>query len=352
MNAAWSAADRDQLWCWASASVPVATAITISSAAPPWRSGCRLNCQPARDAVSLRPRAASRSMARAAAGSSRSVTTVPPASASAGASASTGSMLAVVPLAVVETAEYRRSCQPASTASTTRPRSAPARVAPAIAACLPRRTRAAGAGRSTGKSIAPMASTATTSVAARASSQVAVAVTLMPLALRAAAVRRAVQGAAEQPRQPDARDPAGEGRGRRTAGSPRPRSAVVSCHLVAPRAVSSAVSPSRWVASSRATASSAATVSTSSWSALIASSDLATARLLAVPASTAGRPVLSCRPLSVAEFASELSRAETSAETVFRSVSVKSAMSGWATQVPPLTGSAAGNAAGSTTSGP
>ena len=31
---------------------------------------------------------------------------------------------------------------------------------------------------------------------------------------------------------------------------------------------------------------------------------------------------------------------------------MKSAMSGWATQVPPLTGSAAGNAAGSTSSGP
>ena len=45
---------------------------------------------------------------------------------------------------------------------------------------------------------------------------------------------------------------------------------LVSCHLVAPRAVSSAVSPSRWAASSRATASSAATVSTSSSSALIA----------------------------------------------------------------------------------
>ena len=127
---------------------------------------------------------------------------------------------------------------------------------------------------------------------------------------------------------------------------------VVSCHLVAPRAFSSAVSASRCVASSRATASSAATVSTSSWSALIASSDLATARLLAVPASTAGRPVVSCRPLSVAEFASESSRAVTLAEAVLRLVPAKAAMSGWATQVPPLTGSAAGNAAGSTTSGP
>ena len=37
--AAWSAADLVQLWCCASASVPVATAITSSSAAPPWRSG-------------------------------------------------------------------------------------------------------------------------------------------------------------------------------------------------------------------------------------------------------------------------------------------------------------------------
>ncbi len=97
-KAAWSPADRVQLWCCASASVPVATAITSSSAAPPWRSGWRLNCQPAIEAVSLRPRAASLSPARAAAGSSRSMTTVPPASASTGARASTGSMLAVAPL--------------------------------------------------------------------------------------------------------------------------------------------------------------------------------------------------------------------------------------------------------------
>ena len=58
----------DQLACCASASVPVATAMTSSSAAPPWRSGWRLNCQPASAPVSPRPRAASRSAARAAGG--------------------------------------------------------------------------------------------------------------------------------------------------------------------------------------------------------------------------------------------------------------------------------------------
>ncbi len=105
VNAAWSAVDLVQLWCWASASVPVATAMTISRAAPPWRSGWRLNCQPAIAAVSLRPPAASRSAARAAAGSSRSVRTVPPASASAGASARTGSIAAGAPVADVATAE-------------------------------------------------------------------------------------------------------------------------------------------------------------------------------------------------------------------------------------------------------
>ena len=148
--AAWSAADLVQLWCCASASVPVATAITSSSAAPPWRSGWRLNCQPASAEVSPRPAADTRSTARAAAGSSRSVRTVPPASASAGASTRTGSM-ADGPLADVETAEYRRSCQQASTASAISARSAPALVAPESTACLPRRTWAAPRpGRSTG----------------------------------------------------------------------------------------------------------------------------------------------------------------------------------------------------------
>ena len=56
VNAAWSAADLVQLACCASASVPVATAITSSSAAPPWRSGWRLNCQPASARSAALPR--------------------------------------------------------------------------------------------------------------------------------------------------------------------------------------------------------------------------------------------------------------------------------------------------------
>jgi hypothetical protein len=67
----------------------------------------------------------------------------------------------------------------------------------------------------------------------------------------------------------------------------------VSWDLVAPRATSSAVSPSRWVASSRATASSAAMARTRSSRALITSVDRATARLLAASASTDGRLVTS-----------------------------------------------------------
>ena len=39
LNAAWSAAERAQLWCWDNASVPVATASTISSAPADWLSG-------------------------------------------------------------------------------------------------------------------------------------------------------------------------------------------------------------------------------------------------------------------------------------------------------------------------
>ena len=123
---------------------------------------------------------------------------------------------------------------------------------------------------------------------------------------------------------------------------------LVSCQLVAPRAVSSAVSPSRWAASSRATASSAATVSTSSSSALIASSDLATATLPPVSASTVGRLVVRVRPLSRPGPRSTPALAE----MADRWLAVKSAMSGWATQVPVPTVSWPGNALGDTTSGP
>src|SRR3984957_10046840 len=76
--AAWAAADLVQLWCWASASVPVPTAITSSSAAPPWRSGWRLNCQPANGTVSPRPAADTPATARGAAGRRRRVSTPPP----------------------------------------------------------------------------------------------------------------------------------------------------------------------------------------------------------------------------------------------------------------------------------
>ncbi len=124
---------------------------------------------------------------------------------------------------------------------------------------------------------------------------------------------------------------------------------LVSCHLVAPRAVSSAVSPSRWAASSRATASSAATVSTRSSSALIASSDLATARLSPVSASTVGRLVVRLTPLSKRE-ASPIAR--TWAAAADRPEALKAAMSGWATQVPVPSASRPGNTPGDTTSGP
>ena len=104
LNAAWSCTERVQLCRWDSASVPVATASTISSAAPPCRIGWRLICQLAMAAVSRRPRAASRSPALPPAGSSRSARTVPPASARAGAATITGST-PKVPLAPADTAE-------------------------------------------------------------------------------------------------------------------------------------------------------------------------------------------------------------------------------------------------------
>ena len=103
-NAAWSWSERVQLCRWASARVPVATASTISSAAPPCLIGWRLICQLAMAAVSRRPRAASRSPALPPAGSSRSARTVPPASASAGAITITGST-PKLPFAPADTAE-------------------------------------------------------------------------------------------------------------------------------------------------------------------------------------------------------------------------------------------------------
>ena len=119
---------------------------------------------------------------------------------------------------------------------------------------------------------------------------------------------------------------------------------LVSCHLVAPRAVSSAVSPSRCAASSRATASSAATVIARSSSALIPSSDLATAKLSPVSASTVGRLVVRVSALSRLELPWM--------DTANRSAVLKPAMSGWATQVPVPSASRPGNMPGDTTRGP
>ena len=70
----------------------------------------------------------------------------------------------------------------------------------------------------------------------------------------------------------------------------------VSCQRVAPRALSRADSSSRLPASSRAARASAAAASSASCSAPMASSDLATARLLARPVSSWGRPVVTCAP--------------------------------------------------------
>ena len=70
----------------------------------------------------------------------------------------------------------------------------------------------------------------------------------------------------------------------------------VSCHLVAPRARSSADSSSRRLASSRAASTSAAPATSSNSSAPIVNSDLASTTLLAMPASSCGRRVVTCSP--------------------------------------------------------
>ena len=107
-----------------------------------------------------------------------------------------------------------------------------------------------------------------------------------------------------------------------------------SCQRVAPRAVSIADSPSRWPASSRATASRAAPASRKSSTALMASSDRATSRLLAVPLSTEGRLVVSVRAGSSSAFCSDCRRSSTRPATVLSSLAGTLAVCGWASQEP------------------
>ena len=127
---------------------------------------------------------------------------------------------------------------------------------------------------------------------------------------------------------------------------------LVSCQRVAPRAMNSAVSSSRWAASSRPTAASATTASTRICRALIASSDRATVRLLPAASSTVGRLVVSCAPFRKVAFGSDAARAATLAESGPRLPSWKDVMSGCASHDPLCCVSAGPNAAWLTTSGP
>ena len=70
----------------------------------------------------------------------------------------------------------------------------------------------------------------------------------------------------------------------------------ISCHLVAPRARSSADSSSRILASSRAASTSAAAATSSNASAPMVNSDLASVIVLAMPARTCGRRLVTCSP--------------------------------------------------------
>ncbi len=91
-KAAWSAADCRQLAYPASASVVVAVATTTSRAGPVWRIGRLAICQLTMAAASRRPRSVASSASLASSGSPRSGMSVSPASASAGATATTGSI--------------------------------------------------------------------------------------------------------------------------------------------------------------------------------------------------------------------------------------------------------------------
>ncbi len=109
---------------------------------------------------------------------------------------------------------------------------------------------------------------------------------------------------------------------------------LVSCHRVAPRATSSAVSSSRCAASSRPTASSAAMARTRICRPLITSSDQATVRALSAALSTVGRLVVSCAPFRKVAFGSDAARALTFAEIEPRPPSGNAVMSGWASHDP------------------
>ncbi len=126
----------------------------------------------------------------------------------------------------------------------------------------------------------------------------------------------------------------------------------VSCARVAPRAVSSAVSASRWAVSSRPTASSAAMARTRSCRALITSSDQATVRSLPAAVRMDGRLVVVCAPFRTLEFGSGSDRAVTLAAIGSRLPAGNAAMSGCATHDPLSIVSAAPNAAWFTISGP
>ena len=91
-KAAWSAADCCQLAYPASASVVVAVATTTSSTGPAWRIGRLAICQLTIAAASRRPRSVALSASLASSGSVRSGMSATPASASAGAMATTGSI--------------------------------------------------------------------------------------------------------------------------------------------------------------------------------------------------------------------------------------------------------------------
>ena len=221
--------------------------------------------------------------------------------------------------------------------------SRPARVTPATSPCLPPCARATAV--SPGASSEPMAMRATTIAAASASGQTpGRPASRIPAGPSAPALTSA--SASRTPASAPTTDTSADN------GTTSAAVSVMSCQRVAPRAMSSAVSPSRWAASSRPTAASATMASTRICRTLITSSDRATVRLLPAASSAVGRFVASCAPFRKAAFGSEAARAATLAASGPRFPSGKAAMSGCASQDVLCCVSAEPKAPWLTTSGP
>ena len=123
---------------WLSASIAVTSEITVISRAPAWRSGRRPIDQEASGRTTRRARAAVRLASREASGRARRISTLQAGAASTGAATRIGLRLSWPSGPTVKFDTVCASCQQAAPASTTRARSAPARLAEPTVRCRPR----------------------------------------------------------------------------------------------------------------------------------------------------------------------------------------------------------------------